>query len=85
MNNTYVLILVLLLAFLSPAVYAGKIKNLNVNASNGAQVNIQNEKGSEVNNIKVKKEHGSSVKLNGKEVDCGEEEAKKGICSPEMF
>lgn len=84
MKNTYVLLFLITLLGFTPVAQAGKIKNLNINTTGNAQVNVTNSQGSEVENIKVKKNPGSSVKINGKEVNCDELNSKDGICAPGM-
>lgn len=77
-------VILVLLVVQSPSI-AGQIGNLNINASNGAKVNVNSSKGSTINKTNVKKDSNSSVIINGKEVNCNEDDIKKGICKPENY
>ncbi|MEW5820884.1 MAG: hypothetical protein AB1782_11900 [Cyanobacteriota bacterium] len=76
---------ILMFFFSSNCCFAGKINNLNINASGNSKVEIKTTKDSSINNIKIKKEPDSKVIINDKEVDCDEEDTNSGICEPDKY
>lgn len=64
------------------ASYAGKIKNLNINASGNSKVEIKTTNKSTIENVQVKKDPESKVIINDKDINCEDDEQEKGICKP---
>lgn len=65
--------------------YAGKIRNLNINATDGANVKIHNTGNSTIDKTTVKKDNKSTVIIDGKEVNCNDANVKDGICNPNSY
>jgi ABC-type sulfate transport system substrate-binding protein len=86
MKNKIALLAILITAFVlfSTQSYAGKINNLNINASSDSKVEVHTGKNSEIENVKIKKEPGSSVKINNEEINCEDKVDSEGFCSPDL-
>ena len=76
---TFVLII---LACSNNTIYAGKIKNLNINAQGNSTVTVKSEKPSDIEKVNIQKDPESKVIINVKEEDCPEIDPKTGICKP---
>lgn len=71
--------------FSSLSAQAGKIRNLNINATDGAKIQVHNSKNSTIDKTTVNKDSKSTVIIDENEVNCDEADAKKGICNPNSY
>lgn len=74
-----------ILAISSATSYAGKIGNLNINATDGANVKVHSSNKSTIEKTTIKKDGKSTVIIDGKEVNCNDATVKDGICKPDSY